>query len=86
MLRKSATTTPKQSTLQGPLAKMGMEAGLETLNQQRCSPRSCHSVGLGQLCRRFSNTVCMRFQQQLQPKLRFAELHFISGSCEIGLR
>ena len=22
------------------------------------------------------------FQQQLQPKLRFAELHFISGSCE----
>ena len=30
MLRKSATTTPKQSTLQGPLAKMGMEAGLET--------------------------------------------------------
>ena len=26
-------------------------------------------------CRRFSNTCACVFQQQLQPKLRFAELH-----------
>ena len=29
----------------------------------------------------FHTCACV-FQQQLQPKLRFAELHFISGSCE----
>ena len=28
-----------------------MQAGLETLNQQRCSPGSCHSVGLAKALR-----------------------------------
>ena len=47
MLRKPATTTPKQH---GALAKTGdMQAGLETFNQQPCSPESCHSVTLAKV-------------------------------------
>ena len=43
---------PNNSKQHGALAKMGnMQAGLETLNQQRCSPRSCHSVGLAKALR-----------------------------------
>ena len=30
----------------------------------------------------FQTTCACVFQQQLQLKLRFAELHYISGSCE----
>ena len=38
---------PNNSKQHGALAKMGnMQAGLETFNQQPCSPGSCHSVGL----------------------------------------
>ena len=39
MLRKPATTTPKQFQTTWCLAKIGnMQAGLETFNQQPCSP------------------------------------------------
>ena len=38
---------PNNSKQHGALAKIGnMQAGLETFNQQPCSPGSCHSVGL----------------------------------------
>jgi len=43
---------PNNSKQHSALAKMGnMQAGLETLNQQRCSPGSCHSVGLAKALR-----------------------------------
>ena len=38
---------PNNSKQHGALAKTGdMQAGLETFNQQPCSPESCHSVTL----------------------------------------
>ena len=43
---------PNNSKQLSALTKMGnMQAGLETLNQQRCSPGSCHSVGLAKALR-----------------------------------
>ena len=43
---------PNNSKQHGALAKMGnMQVGLETLNQQRCSLGSCHSVGLAKALR-----------------------------------
>ena len=50
MLRKPATTTPNNSKQHDALAKTGdMQAGLETFNQQPCSPESCHSVTLAKV-------------------------------------
>ena len=43
---------PNNSKQHGALAKMGnMQVGLETLNQQRCSPGSWHSIGLAKALR-----------------------------------
>ena len=51
MLRKPATTTPKQFQTTWCFGKgwqhaLLRQAGLETFNQQPCSPGSCHLVGL----------------------------------------
>ena len=41
---------PNNSRQHGALAKIGnMQAGLETFNQQPCSPESCHSVTLARV-------------------------------------
>ena len=41
---------PNNSKQHGALAKIGnMQAGLETFNQQPCSPESCHSVTLARV-------------------------------------
>ena len=41
---------PNNSKQHGALAKTGdMQAGLETFNQQPCSPESCHSVTLAKV-------------------------------------
>ena len=41
---------PNKSKQHGALAKIGnMQAGLETFNQQPCSPESCHSVTLARV-------------------------------------
>ena len=42
-----------------------MQAGLETLNQQRCSPGSCHSVGLAKALR-FVKAVLVWQKRSLQ--------------------
>ena len=50
MLRKPQQQQPNNSKQHGALAKTGdMQAGLETFNQQPCSPESCHSVRLAKV-------------------------------------
>jgi hypothetical protein len=48
MLRKLATTTPKQVQTTWCFGEDWQHAGgaIETFNQQQCSPESCHSVTL----------------------------------------
>ena len=51
MLRKPATTTPKQFQTTWCFGKDWQHAGggIETFNQQPCSPESCHSVTLARV-------------------------------------
>jgi hypothetical protein len=51
MLRKLATTTPKQVQTTWCFGKDWQHAGgaIETFNQQPCSPESCHSVTLARV-------------------------------------
>ena len=46
-----------------------MQAGLETLNQQRCSLGSCHSVGLAKRCNRGFEIFEVQFWQKSTDKV-----------------